>query len=516
MKTAIKKTGKICALIVLFLIPLVTVFVVKFNKQSFNVNAEVYQVPPPLVDAPCPHSPCFRTDPGNPANGCPAPATTCHGTVGGLPVIWYQDANGDWWYNVDISGPEDPDPPEPPVPTPPIPPPPGQGRIQVYALTAPADYLQTCSQLALVKTCIDSPGSAGCIAITGSIDYLDNTKIYLSGGYPVIQTDHTGVLYTNVLSNFIYWITATHPSGNYSPYITCNKSTLNPVNLVWQIGSSFYLYPNDTTTVLVGLGSFFPWFQVTGGGNTYGETITSMLPLMTDPTLLFDTTSAPTSPGILSVLLEYDLADSLAYRGNLNISSKNWNVKDGRTAKNWYTFFKHRLSQGTILPYPPGSVGKPSPVAGTVIYTTGNLTINQEWNIANGEKLIVIVEGTLNIMNHIHIAGNGFVGFVVRDDIIIDKTVGTRWNENPVVPVVEGMYIAGNRIMTGHSTDANTERFVGKGIFMANEIILGRDLSTTGNNKDTSADLFLYNPAFLVTTPDILKNLSFEWQEVVP
>jgi hypothetical protein len=186
----------------------------------------------------------------------------------------------------------------------------------------------------------------------------------------------------------------------------------------------------------------------------------------------------------------------------------------------WYLLFKTRLLQGTVVPYEETG-GKPDRVADAAytVYTTkdymgGNLLINQPWVVADGEKLIVIVEGSLDIYAKINITGNGFVGFVVKDNIIIDKTVGTTWNGTN--PLVEGMYIAGNRIKTGHSTDAATERFVGKGIFMAKDIILQRDLSTTAHNINTSADLFLYNPAFLVTAPDILKDLSYEWQEVAP
>ncbi|KKT60248.1 MAG: hypothetical protein UW52_C0028G0013, partial [Candidatus Gottesmanbacteria bacterium GW2011_GWA1_44_24b] len=34
--------------------------------------------------------------------------------------------------------------------------------------------------------------------------------------------------------------------------------------------------------------------------------------------------------------------------------------------------------------------------------------------------------------------------------------------------------------------------------------------------KDTSADLFYYNPSFLILMPDILKDLSYTWEEVAP
>jgi len=82
--------------------------------------------------------------------------------------------------------------------------------------------------------------------------------------------------------------------------------------------------------------------------------------------------------------------------------------------------------------------------------------------------------------------------------------------------VVEGVYIAGGDIKTGKSTNAGTERFVGKGMFAATNIIAQRNLYDLNHNIDTSADLFLYNPAFLVTMPGVLKDLTIEWQEVAP
>ena len=518
MKTAIQKIGKISVLIILLLIPLITtIVIIKMYKVNKLYATDVYTQPP--VDPPCSSSLCYASDPDNPANGCANGAATCSGTVGGVDVTWYRDANGNYWYsprsdndnNNDSWDP--PAPPQPPVITPVTTPTPGVGMVQVYALNAPISNLQTCDQLQLVKTCIDTPGGAGCSAITGSIDYLDGTQLYLNGAYATTQTDHTGVRYTNVLSNVTHTITASHLSGNYSPYIICNISTLNPQNLVWQVGSSFYLYPDDTTTVYVGLGTILPWFSIKGGGSTYGDTVISLLPMMTTPNLLYDTTT-PTSPGILSTSTGYDMAESLAYLGTYNISSINWNTDNGMTVKNWYTFFKARLSQGTTLSY-TGSGGKPDPVAGTAVYaTTGALTINTPWNIGTDEKIIVLVEGSLDIRSTINITGKGFIQFVVRDNISVNPTVGTAWNSE--TPLVEGVYVAGATFSTGTSIVAATERFVGKGMFIANKISLGRNLVTAGANKTNSADLFLYNPDFLVTAPALLQDMNLEWQEVAP
>ena len=404
-----------------------------------------------------------------------------------------------------------------PPPVPPVPPPPGPetGIITAVAILGNPGDLTTCAKLEQLKSCLDTPPGTGCNAT-----YLSGTKFYVNGYGPLTQTNGTSSQFTNVYAGRIWYLTSIYPPGTSSPHLFCRKTTLDPV---YSIGESVYMMPNMTVDFLVGFGPVLPWFQVQGGGNTYGKTIQSLMPLTLTPALLFDKTTSPATPGIVSSLEGVDFNESWTSSGaRTHISSTNWNTNNAMTEKDWYTFFKTRLLQGTVVPY-EGTGGKPDRVADAAytVYTTkdymgGNLLINQPWVVEDGEKLIVIVEGTLDIWAPITITGNGFVGFVVKDDIIIDKTVGTTWDGT--IPLVEGVYIAGNRIKTGHSTDAATERFVGKGIFMAKDIILQRDLSATAinHNKDTSADLFLYNPAFLVTAPDILKDLSYEWQEVAP
>jgi len=405
----------------------------------------------------------------------------------------------------------------PNVPTPPSPPPPSlSGVITATAVVSDIAHLKSCDQLQLVKTCLASPETAGCDAIPTK-QYLTGTKFYLNTVYGPLTQTAEGVRFSNVTAYWTWEVGAYNTSGLYSPYLTCYNTTSNPTYL---LGVSVYLLPNMTADFIVGYGPILPWFQVTGGGNTFGKTIVSLMPLAVSPSLLFDKTTAPTSPGIVSSSEGVDFADLQMSNILQNISSTNWNTDNGMTSKDWYTFFKTRLLQGTVVPYEETG-GKPTRVPGAkyTVYTTNDrpnkdLTINEPWVVADGEKIIIVVEGSLDIYAKINITGNGFVGFVVKDDIIVDKTVGTTWDGT--IPLVEGVYIAGNRIKTGHSTDAATERFVGKGIFMAKDIVLQRDLSTTAHNINTSADLFLYNPAFLVTAPDILKDLSYEWQEVAP
>ena len=94
------------------------------------------------------------------------------------------------------------------------------------------------------------------------------------------------------------------------------------------------------------------------------------------------------------------------------------------------------------------------------------------------------------------------------------RSVGVPYTSSS--PVVEGIYIADGTFHTGTSTNAGTERFVGKGSFVANDFDLQRDLTAINQNNTTSAELFLYNPQFLVTMPDQLRDQHVNWQEVAP
>ncbi len=478
------------------------------NAYDFT-GEEDYDCPPSLYT-------CFHTADQDPCGGS---QTSCDGVIGNQQGEYTLGEDGEWYFGPetfdgDDGGADGPDP----IPTPTTPPPSGQkGNVKVYAIFAPTEYFNSCSQTQIIKECLDNPAShTECTNFTDA-SYLSQTTIYMNGGYNDIQTDSAGVTYNNIPAAYPYYITAAHPSNNYSTFLACHSSShVTPITQ----GNGEYLYPNDTITFLVGMTTILPWYQVQGGGNVYGDTIYSMIPLSVTPTLLFDSTAAPAIPGIISSKTDTDFADSVGYYGRMNISSTNWNTNSATTAKDWYAFFTGRLSQASQTPY-PGTGGKPPAIAGQSysVYTTApnaikDLTVNTAWNIATNEQLIIVVDGSLDIRAPITITGNGFVAFVVKNDILINSAVGTTWNST--TPVVEGMYIAGGTIRTGASTAAATERFVGKGMFTANSIMTQRNLITAGRNRDTSADLFLYNPAFLVTMPDILKDLSYTWQEVAP
>jgi hypothetical protein len=101
----------------------------------------------------------------------------------------------------------------------------------------------------------------------------------------------------------------------------------------------------------------------------------------------------------------------------------------------------------------------------------------------------------------------------------VDSSVGT--TALSTAPNVEGVYIATKAdgtgtIITGTSTALATARLVGKGMFIADNFTLQRDLDSYGGNTGSSPELFVYNPQLLLTMPDSMKELPVTWQEVAP
>ncbi len=253
-------------------------------------------------------------------------------------------------------------------------------------------------------------------------------------------------------------------------------------------------------------------FNVNGGGGypgivSYGSTGTAPYNFTADP-------SDPT------------------YGANY-VSSTNWLVNEPGIGTNtdlfkrdWYQFFLFNFDlspqSGATPDYtnPVASVTKPTtPSRQTLPYAylvSGDMTTSGDWVIGANETIIFLVSGNVTIKGKITITPGGFFALIANGNIIIDPTVGVPSTSS--TPVVEGIYITSptGSFKTGASTNLGTERFVGKGSFIAGSFLLQRDLSSVGHNADTSAELFLYNPQLLLTMPEKMMEVPFLWREEAP
>lgn len=271
--------------------------------------------------------------------------------------------------------------------------------------------------------------------------------------------------------------------------------------------------PGDTLTWDLGYTLGTPWAAVQGGDVYAAQNLSSYIPTGN----LFITAGAGGYPGIATYGNTYDFDFLASSQGESLVSPTNWLVHDSVSPIDYYQLFYQRFGgKPTTVDYvaPSAPVAQPTSRAAPY-YVTGDMTTTGNWVVPAGQSLIFIIDGNLTIGGSINVTGNGFVSFIVGGDITVDPTVGVAYTSS--APVVEGVYIARGTIHTGKSTSVGNERFVGKGIFVAgNTFALERSLDTISHNQDTSAEFFIYNPQFLITMPDAMRETNVTWKEVAP
>ncbi|MFH0863518.1 MAG: hypothetical protein V1858_00305, partial [Candidatus Gottesmanbacteria bacterium] len=169
---------------------------------------------------------------------------------------------------------------------------------------------------------------------------------------------------------------------------------------------------------------------------------------------------------------------------------------------------------------------KPNPASGiTGIYFARptnperQISISVNWpQISQNDKIIILIDGNLDISKDINVASGGFIAFIVSGDITFYKYLGI----NPIADphsykVVDGIYIADGTISTGDTSgetdSANKKQFIGKGMFIAGNFSLGRTLP---DNSTMPAEYFEFRPDLLVNFPKEMGDGQRTWSEVAP
>jgi hypothetical protein len=285
---------------------------------------------------------------------------------------------------------------------------------------------------------------------------------------------------------------------------------------VFGIGSTAYL--SATETIRWDLGYLFgvPWVQTIGGDVYVAGAVKSYLPDVTPR--VFNRNGEGGYPGVVTYGSSYDF-ESDTTQGSSVVSSTNWLANETRTAIDYYDFFYRRYGSPTTTDNDAfinlAAVSQPDSRT-TPYYIEGDMTTAGDWSVGTGESIVFLVNGNLTIGGNINITGDGFVAFIVKGDTTVSSSVGTTAGSE--TPVVEGVYINGTTgtFATGATTTAAAARFVGKGMFIAGDFSLERDLEIADANTTSSPELFIYNPQLLLTMPDLMKELPVVWQEVAP
>lgn len=327
-----------------------------------------------------------------------------------------------------------------------------------------------------------------------------------------------------VQSGANYVTFATQPGGSY---------TLDPLlpsadwvlaggcwsNTDGSSGTGFNASLGDGETLTWDIGYLLgsAWVQTEGGDVYASGTIRSLLPNLTPR--VFSKDGDGGNPGVVTYGTTYDFDGGSVEQGGAYVSSANWLVNATRTSVDYYDFFYNRFGRPTTtdngLFSNLNAVSKPASRA-TPYYINGSITTTGDWVIADDESVIFIVTGDITIGGKVTITPGGFAAFVAQGDINISSNVGTTFNSS--TSVLDGIYVTSNAgtFATGSTTAAGTARLVGKGMFVAGNFLLQRDLDTVNANTLASAELFIYDPQLLFTMPDQMKELPVVWQEVVP
>lgn len=133
----------------------------------------------------------------------------------------------------------------------------------------------------------------------------------------------------------------------------------------------------------------------------------------------------------------------------------------------------------------------------------GTAAISSAWQVANGEKYTVFVNGDLRIGADIVVAPGGFLAFIVKGDVTID----------PAVANVQGLYVTQDNFIT-ESTGTDVQLEVEGSVVAWGDISLARDM--VANNSNSPAEIFRYRADLLTNMPDEMKSFVMQWKEVVP
>ena len=310
------------------------------------------------------------------------------------------------------------------------------------------------------------------------------------------------------------------------------------------------------------------WFQ-TFGGNIYSRSsIISPLPIgncVSDGTCQnsliakFPNSTNPFSSGFIltntstrnNIITVEGLVSPRSY---INSSDRTDNINAYATSVKinsyGYDFYSKQLAGEIDITRPGGSADLNEirtddawiPTETNVIKIEGDLNINEthNWDVPNGETVVVLVDGNLNISDSLPDSGldqvisvedGGFLAFFANNNITFDESIGYAIDPAaPTVPAVTnananvvGVFIADNILTIDgfEATDIPDRKFIGAGTFVGwTNVSLERDFDDGDQgstlNSMQAVDNFIFRPDFMINFPDELKIINSNWRELTP
>lgn len=259
---------------------------------------------------------------------------------------------------------------------------------------------------------------------------------------------------------------------------------------------SFPIPPNKTN-INIGLSSKpGSWFQTKEGdvhaeGNLYSYVPDGVIATGGYFCLAGD----GNTPGVVSYGSDFDFKQGVG-KGDDRVSSTGWLTNTGFSRKKFNYFYQ-------LLGSPEEDYGGGLP-ADSGIYYTDDLLAVDNWNVPNGQKIVVLVDNEVNINGNIDVALGGFLAIISSGKIKVAETV----------PQVEGVFITDKEFEVDSAGTESDIEFRGEGIFIAESFDLGRDLGDL--NETIPVESFVYRPDFLINAHPELWVSSYSWQELAP
>ncbi len=233
-------------------------------------------------------------------------------------------------------------------------------------------------------------------------------------------------------------------------------------------------------------------------------------------------TPAPSFPGVVSA--------GGGFSGNIStkMSTRMWQVNndsfDGfgpNHTKYDYTYFYAKL--GIAPGVTPAFTGSKPGLNGTY-FANGDVSIGNQWNLSQGEKYIIVVNGKLTINAPISVnEKGGFLAFIASGNIEVDKNIGYNPQANfRSAKVIDGIYITDGSfrtLLSSQAVDDTHKIMIGKGTFISKaNFDFVRDLGATGTyiNANTPAEYFEFRPDLLANFPKEISIRQITWKEVAP
>lgn len=350
-----------------------------------------------------------------------------------------------------------------------------------------------------------------------------------------------------------------------SDLYSCNLACTDDISTATQQKCQKTGYSDVTleTTIYLSELNISGWWETVGGLAYARAVLSSSLPLSIEKKPLVCPYVSETVPNPLcapylmrSPSFTQDTRAGLAFANTLTVA-RGWNTERpivdtfatahagnqlSANVNGLKSFADYKaLAEQKLVPFSPALATLRSlpPVAESVFYTTDSLIIDPADTITvpSGKRYTFYVNGTLTIRDNlpgtdqlIAVDQGGFLAFFVRDDIIIEPSVGTEMeltNLGPstgvgqgLQPHITGLYITDGSISI-QSNGAVDKRFIGDGSFISRGSInvprqfnRGADPLSQILAGYTPTEVFRHRPDMVLAAPAELREQSSQYQEV--